>query len=624
MHHTNPARLWIALALALATGAPLTAQETPQIAEIEIDGGKDEPAAKRISLRPNTPIGLGFELRNKTPDTLRDVVVRIVQVTDGGEERVIAEKTLKEIPPTPAAGKGVFAVDFEKVKGADKAPPPEKGEKKPSDKHELRGPPFQLQVHVEARQPKDFPITKRKFELVVRQPRDYAGSSATFDALAKRLTVNVAYPKQEDVFGPPRYPLELSFSPGLKVDKKGLFTDSIKGPRDVGTLSADFEQQAGEGEAYVKIDGYERAYTYPVKLAAGGAINALPREEIRMRINVPRYAKPTPQFDVLLEADGPLSDVYQINVDIAKSGEKNQFRDEQSRTGLRSQQASLSVVGKQLACEVAVTDWRFTFDTKGIYKTVWFRVNVTKKVGKDVEKVKLSYPRGSRAHLSPIEADEDSKNLYVAVGLDDTPPKGLQYVNLPKEWSSTAPLEVKVTLAERLATQAPIEKVMFLKGRPPKDDKDLKDDDIYVTIDSPDPKRTDFSFVLPAQNKLDPVVLSTMVVTSTGIKSAITESINITPGAGAKNLFKIRGKVVHGDLPQPKLPVALFNVKGKEKIPGTMTDDGGNYVFFDVPPGVYVVTSEFGFRKLEGRAEVEVRDADRNGIVISLGPKKGK
>jgi hypothetical protein len=626
--HPTLSRVLFLLAFAAAyfTAQPAAAQETPQIAEIDIDGGKDEPPAKSISLRPNTPINLGFDLRNKTPDTLRDVVVRVIYVA-GAEERLVAEAKVKEIPPTPASGKGERVLLFDKIKGADKPPPPpppEKGAKAPSDKHELTGPPFQVLVQIEARQPKDFPITKRKFELVARQPREYVASSATFDQLTKRLSVRVNYPKEEDLFGPHRYPLGLKFSPNVKVDKKGLFNDAINGPKDVGVLRADFEQLAGEGEAYVTIDGYERAYTYPIKLAASGAINALPREDIRVRIQVPRYAKPGAQFEVLLEADGPLSDDYQIRIALDKTGEKIRFRDEFVKTGLRHQKASLSVsTEKKLFCEVDVTDWRLAFDTTNVFSDIWFRVNVWKKVGKDFEKVKVSFPEGSRAHLAPIEADDDNRNLYVRVSLDESPPADLQYVNLPKTWPATRPLEVKVKMRERQATQAPIGKVIFFKGRLPKDEKaEIKEDDILVAIDTPDPKKSEFSFVLPPQNKTEPIIVTTLFVTRTGVKASITESIDISANAPGSGLYTIKGKVMWGELPQPDLPVSLAGEegKGKVKILPSKTDSKGNFVFKDVPPGAYVVTSQMTTRNYAGRIDVVIRDTDLNNAVIDLLP----
>ena len=136
---------------------------------------------------------------------------------------------------------------------------------------------------------------------------------------------------------------------------------------------------------------------------------------------------------MLLEADGPLTDDYQLRIELDKQGNKLQFRDEQTKTGLRNQNASLSVSAeKKLVCDVRVTDWRVTFNTTNLFSDVVFRVNVWKKGPKDYEKVKVTFPEGNRAHLATIEADANNTNLYARVSLEESAPADLQYVNLPK------------------------------------------------------------------------------------------------------------------------------------------------------------------------------------------------
>jgi hypothetical protein len=582
---------------------------------------------KKISLRPNTPITLGFDLKNRMQDTMRDVVVKVVFVGPGNEERLIAQGFVKEIAPTPANGKGERLLFFEKIKG-----PPEVKEvpekKANADKLDLGLSPFRIQLHIEAKQPKDFTVVKRKLEFIVREPRDYLSATANFEQLNKRLLVAVTYPKVEDLFGPHRFPVQLSLSPDLKAGKKGLYEDIVRGPGQPGDLRAQFEELTGEGEAYVRVDGYDRAFTFPIKLAASGAINARPREEIRVRIQVPRYAKPSPKLEVLLETDGPLQDDYRVKLEMDKTGEKVRFRDEVDMPGLRQQKAFLGVsAAKTLVCQADVTDWRPLFDTPETFGDIWIRVSVWKRnpQTKDYEKVKVTYPLGARGPLAPIEADVDSKNLFARVSFDNSKPEDLQFVNLPKEWSARRPLDVRVKMRPRTPMQAPIGKVIFFRGKAPKDDKgEIKEEDIFFMEEGPDPKKSEWSFILPPQIKVEPVLLSAQFTTLTGAKATISEPLALVAGNAGKATFIIKGKVVYGEDLQPDKIVTLVDAKAKEKATQTMTDKTGTFVFNDVAPGAYVVVSTFSFRNLEGRVPVEIKDADKTDVLIKLGPKKGK
>jgi len=91
--------------------------------------------------------------------------------------------------------------------------------------------------------------------------------------------------------------------------------DTLRGlKQEIDLLAEDvaFEKGLTEGEVYLRIDGYDRAFTYPVKLTAPGVINPRPADEIRVRIPLPRYAKPNAKFEVPLEIDGPLGEDYRV------------------------------------------------------------------------------------------------------------------------------------------------------------------------------------------------------------------------------------------------------------------------------------------------------------------------
>jgi len=608
----TPSSIWLVITVvalfAWPRGALAQDKDTPQITEINISEAKEEPAPAKISMRPNTPINLGFELKNKTADTLREVTVKLVHVV-GDEERVIAEGKVKEIQPTLGTASGERVLLFDKVKGPVDEKNKDEKNKDSADKVELKGPPFKFQLNIEVKQPKDFPVVKRKLELIVREPREYLGASANFDQLNKRLRVAVTYPKQEDLFGPHKFLAQLSLSPELKVGKTKVFKDTITSPQQPGDLRADFDELTGEGEAYLKLDGYDRAYVYPVKLAASGAINARTRDEIRVRIVAPRYAKPSEKFEVVLEADGPLNEDYRIKIDMDRTGERLRFRDVIDKAGLREQRAWLSVSAtKNLVCQTDVNDWRVYFDTREVAGNIDFRVNVWKfdAKTKDYEKVKLTFPEGDRPKMALNERDEDSKNLFARVSQDESKPEDAQFVKLPKEWPANVPLEVRVKIRERTATQAPIAKVVFFRGKLAKDAKaEIKEEDIFSTVEPTDPMGSEWSFILPPQIKTEPVTISAQLTTRTGIKETISETIVMIPGGAGKALYKIKGTVLHGELAQQKMPVTLTDEKGKEKAVPTKTDDKGTFIFEDLPPGVYIVASTLSARNLVGTLKVE-------------------
>ena len=215
-------------------------------------------------------------------------------------------------------------------------------------------------------------------------------------------------------------------------------------------------------------------------------------------------------------------------------------------------------------------------------------------------------------------------NLYARVSLDESKPAGLQFVDLPKEWPANRPLEVRVKMRKRAATQAPIAKVVFFRGEPPTDEKvGIKKSDIIAFEDAPNPKKTEWSFILPPQAMPGPLVLSAQFTTQTSVKAVVSDTIALTAGAG-KAAFKIKGKVIYGELAQPKIPVTLTDAKGKEKGTTTMTDDKGNFVFDNLPPGSYIVSSVFSGLNLEGRTTVEIKDADKTDVTIKLGLKRVK
>ena len=274
--------------------------QTPQIIEVAIGAGNGNSAVKEIDLRPNTPTELAFELKNFAGEILGDVKLRLVQVVDG-KDRVIAEAAIPKLAQTGDKEAGHRVQVFEKNKDADKV--------------ELTGlPPFKLQLQVQA---KNLLPIKRDLKFFIREPRGYVTPTTSFDPATSLLRV-VVEPIGEKAFIGPRFlAAQLVFGPDVKASKTGNFKGAVSGPDEKATLIAEnvaFERMLTEGEVYLKVDGYDRAFIYQIKESAKGDYNPLSPSEIRVRINVPRYAKPSPTFEVPLEIDGPLNGDYKVRV----------------------------------------------------------------------------------------------------------------------------------------------------------------------------------------------------------------------------------------------------------------------------------------------------------------------
>ena len=585
---------------------------TPQIVEIVIDNDKDKiPTVREVDLRPNTPTELGFELKNNAGEILGDVTLKIVQVVNGADV-VIAQAKVPKLALAEDKTNWLLVHLFEKIKGAP-------------EKLVLAGSsPFRVQLHIEA---KNLPLTKRELKLVLREPRDYVAPTVKvrYSATESVLQADVEPKDERTFFGSHLLPVQLVLGPDLRPTKKGNFKQTLTGAEQKLTLIAEdiaFARVPAEGDVYLDVDGYERAFTYQVKENASGSIEPRPAGEFRVRINVPRFARPNAKFEVPLEIDGPISGDYQVHLALDRTGDTKVIpaTDFRALDGLRQQKLTLSVdaMGK-LSCQAEVRDWRSAFDTSAILgRPAWFRVSVVKKG----ERMKLTPVPESRLLVARTESDErvkEIKSVFAVVIFDESAPEGLKLeLSKDKEWAAGVPLEVRASIRERLPTQAPIAKVVFFKGRAPKDDKEMIKEEDIIAIDEPiDPKQKEWKFILPAQTKAEPLVLSVQFTTVTGVKATITETLTITPAVVAKKVFTVKGKVVRGMLGQPGLEVTLLDVKRNEKAK-VKADDKGVFEFDNVEPGAYIVTSRVSAQDYYGETPIDVPSKDKKELRVTV------
>jgi hypothetical protein len=516
----------------------------------------------------------------------------------------------KDLEKLPSKAKAVIAFakgkDMGKDAGKDGGKDGAKDGGKDSDKIDLIGPPFKVQVWIEAKSPKDFATVKQNVNVMIREPHDYVSATAQFDKLKGRLSFKVKLEEDENLIG--RYPckVELALGPEFTPSKKGTYKQQLVGTKQPVDLFADDVVFANpdlrEGRVYLTVDGYQRAFTYPVALTGSGNLDEVSfAKRIGARIVVPRFARPDPKFKVQLEMDGPLDPSYRVELGLDRAGAKEQFQTV-SFTGLRQQKIRLSTnAAGDLVWTTEVSDWSAEFDTTGVFGDIWFRLRVFNKNGKESE-VELIYPEGPSGRLATLEADGDSKRLYARVSQDESLPNDIEIVDLPKQWPAGKPLPLVVKLGKRAAAQAPVEKVLLIRGKIPADGK--LGPDAVLGVGEFDLKAETWGFTLPGQEKNDAFIVTIQAITQTGVTATKVVPLVITaPGKGG--LAKIKGTVAHGDLPQMGRPVVLANKK-REAVASTKTGEGGAFLFENVPPGEYVIYSNMTTPALVGQTPVSV------------------
>jgi hypothetical protein len=575
------------------------AQPSPQT--LLVRASKDVLAP--INLRPNGPTPVRLVVENPTDDGLRDVTVKLVQILND-EPRVLASKELDKLP-SKAKAVVAFAKGKEGKEGKDGKDAKEA--KNGADKLELVGPPFKVQVWIEAKSPKDFATIKQDVDLVIREPHDYVTASAQFDKLKGRLSFKVKLDEDENLLGANPCKVELVLGPELVPSKKGTYKQQLSGAKQPVDLFADdvsfADPSSREGRVYLMVDSYQRAFTYPVSLTGSGNLDEVSfAKRIGARIVVPRFARPDAKFKVQLELDGPLDPSYRVELGLDRAGAKEQFQTV-SFTGLRRQKISFSInPAGDLLWSTVVSDHHAEFDTTGVFGDIWFRVRVFNKNGGKEKEAELIYPEQAIGRMAPLEADGDSKRLYARVSQDESSPNDIEIVDLPKQWPAGKPLPLIVKLGKRAEAQAPVEKVLLIRGKIPADGK--LGPDAVLGVGEFDVKAETWAFTLPAQEKNDALIVTIQVTTQTGISATKVIPLVIT-APGQAGLAKIKGTVAHGALPQKGRPVALANKEGKI-IATTKSIEEGAFVFEKVPPGEYTVYSSMSTPALVGQTPVSV------------------
>jgi hypothetical protein len=616
-------RAAILLAGALAAGAAAdlsAAQPGAKPLRIVFSDNPDKPTDPRtdLRLRPNVQQAFYLYVEN-TSDKPAEATVELlangqplgvepqkVQVEARGFRRVVFAKPA---PPAPAAPDKPAA-----------APAPAD---KPPALMELPG-PLQVRLVDDKKQVLD------ETEVRLARPDEYVTvKSIQFDPGRRSLTV-VLEAKPE--FAGPRARAELvlrpdripALAPGQK--KQGSYGGYLDRAGDTLVLEATNLQLVSGGDAngliYLTIDGYERAFTFRSNFPGDQPSEPRRIDDAILRLNAAPAAVPGAPSKVGVEVDNATADtvaelgLYRDDRFEQLEGELLQFR------GDRRVRMSFSPAGPNgaLLFKPAVEDWTTDLETAEIYGPRRLRLRLV-QIGKDDQgkPVRREVPFFDSGKPIVVLDGKVEKTTSIVAGLmlDATKPEGVQFINFPAKLPRGAVLPVRALGSD---PESGIKQVVFFGGRPLPDGK-LPPGTTPVAGERVDKDQWGASLPV-ATDKKGPVEVTVQFTNGAGLTTTETVVIQLVdPPAEAKEKGKgasIAGSVSEGDRPQPNLPVWLFDDKSAVR-DMVRTDDWGQFLFKDVPPGSYRVVATKSGSNTRGEVAAQVAEGQqKTGVDVRM------
>ncbi len=414
--------------------------------------------------------------------------------------------------------------------------------------------------------------------------------------------------------------LEPALIPGLALQKAGTFQSELTPKRNQVELYTDADAFPGFGRVSVAVGAFARAFAF------SGQLDSKTEEGLReqrgtrprVRIIMPRYHAATPLLRVPLQVDADLGIASRdLRVEVAFDDVGNgEFITYPILPNFREQlvYAGADDVGR-LLFKVRVQDWAPVLKTESVFGERKLRVRLLEKGQKvviareqDLEEgtdLFNSDPSNLNAVLTYELAGENIVGLFADIVIDGSLPK-VAFRSMPATIFPGAAFRPSVEIA-RNSDQAPVERVDFYLGDPLKDTEPLPKNAVAGIRDP----RTKLwvaaqPFVAPAIDK-GPILVNARAESVVKLKgSAGPVKIRVVE----QPYPTIAGKVLRGDLGQPKTKVYLLDAKGMVKTEADSTETGG-YKFENVKPGDYFVYAAQPALKLAGSAKVAVPE-DKN------------
>jgi hypothetical protein len=444
-----------------------------------------------------------------------------------------------------------------------------------------------------------------KAEVSVGTPANFVDvATPQFDIETRTLTLEVKATK--DFSGPPsRVELDLRPSriPFLVPQQKREGSYSVLLQAGQSTLleaqKLDLKTSEDSGLVYVKVDGYERAFTFQFTNAEEGKAAQLKRlNDPILRLLADRVAASGGPSNVGLEADN-LPEGSKIELGLYRD---NSFKPEKRDgkllvyEGSRRTQVFFSPQGPEggLAFRTQVADWTTDIETTKVFGNRILLLQLARE-GKHVDFTGAL----NNGPLSTELVDQVTAGLLI----DGTPPEAVKFVDFPKEQVRGTLLTLKATGRD---PESGIRKVVFFVGKlaegkiPPAavqaEGEKVKDKDLWV---ADLPVATDKPGILEVG-----VQFTNGVGLTETVGPIVIKLVDAKP-AGAT----IKGEVVEGERAQAGLEVILRDPQGvvKDKV---KTDAAGKFVFKDVPAGQYQIVVVKTGSMTKGQAVVTVAAGD--------------
>jgi hypothetical protein len=549
---------------------------------------QDKRDQKVLELRPNAALEQAFYVfvNNPTLDD-KEFVVKL-RATDGGPDLttpVTVSVKAKQVAVVPFGQKPVTTGGSANEVKADVKPTLQT---LAPIKDAQGNPKYGVQlVLTEKREGKEEEIEKRALPIGILTPSQYTEfADAKYDEAAGQVTVRL---KARSEFSGPPCPVRLVLAPdripGMVPDSgTGAISQRLEKAGDEQTLTKrDLkfkDTPRGKGYGSITVDGYERAFVFEITLGQGGT--STPRlvgeDETTVRLYADRFIKPSEKYPVRVEVDNPRSPNLTVEIGLDRDGDGAYSPGEIVKlAGPRERHVQFRTDADRLIFKVDVTD-------------VHTQLDVADMTGE----------HGLRVRLLNNDRVEDflDKHSRKRESLDE---KVTVTTAKPKNVKLDAKVEGgKIRVVAQADDETELTGAKFFLGKPimGKDGKEAPADAVDGTQSSDNKSIWTGKLDLPADPKAT-AEISVELTNAVKMKAFETGTVVLAgAGPGDTKPGKIKVKVTENGRTQHMLEVVLRDAKNAEKDKKSKADDDGNYVFEDLPPGSYKVTT---YKRATGR-----------------------
>jgi hypothetical protein len=603
------ALLTVVAASAVLWPTAARAQDKPYALRFSSKAGDPKPRAS-MPLRANQLQDFYIYVENlqKQKATLKVEIRADNKVIDGGVGTA-------EMDPTQTYSQAIFG---KPAAPPEKAPPPA-----PPAPPQPPLAPLQGALKVVLLDAQNMPILERP--LTVANPQDYVEvTKISFDpkatpAYKNRLRIELK--AKADTFAGPRCRVDMVLD---TVRILGLVDNKLAGNRggSLGAAGAELILTADNlefkdskeivGPVYLTIDGWERAYTFKTSFAREGTDVSLPEIVTSpvLHLLAPSEWNPAQPLPVTIQADNLADQVIELGFDrdadtkfSRANGEIVNFAGNRRVTLLFNP----TYPGGALQLKPEVKDWGTELEVAETFGSRNLRVRLMKN---EAEALK---PNGDTEDFIEEVNKEPKPNIQKTVLLDASPPTGVKFVKekMPNQLVRGDSLPVSATCADPKS----VKQVVFFVGKLGPDGKTVPPNAVPVPGELTDKEKGIWTAELDAptdkKGKFDVTVQFVKVTGTVATDTIKIELVDPGPGKGGGKA-SIEGKItdVAGAPQGPGVPVELRDDKGNIK-DTTKTDDKSNYIFKDVMPGTYQVTSARTGTRTKGATTVQVKEAEK-------------